>query len=106
MDRSDTKLVAGTTRSRPHCQGNALGGQGHRMADGFPQASAAPGEPLPGRRLGNRFELLQRMKAGRGISTWLGSDLRTGGRVVIKVTSANSLVPTSRQRLEHEASVL
>jgi signal transduction histidine kinase/tetratricopeptide (TPR) repeat protein len=76
------------------------------MAEGLPQAGAAPGEPLPGRRLGNRFELLQRLKAGRGISTWLGSDLRTRGRVVIKVTSAASLVPTSRQRLEHEAAVL
>ncbi|WP_224372394.1 ATP-binding protein [Hyalangium versicolor] len=76
------------------------------MADGFPQASAAPGEPLPGRRLGNRFELLQRMKAGRGISTWLGSDLRTGGRVVIKVTPTTTLAPAARQRLEHEASVL
>src|SRR4051812_40488666 len=106
MDRSGTKLVAGTTRSRPHCEGNALGGRGHRMADGFPQASAVPGEPLPGRRLGNRFEILQRMKAGRGISTWLGSDLRTGGRVVIKVTPLGTMAPTARQRLEHEASVL
>jgi signal transduction histidine kinase/tetratricopeptide (TPR) repeat protein len=76
------------------------------MADGFPQASAVPGEPLPGRRLGNRFEILQRMKAGRGISTWLGSDLRTGGRVVIKVTPTSSMAPTARQRLEHEASVI
>ncbi len=76
------------------------------MAEGFPQAGAVPGEPLPGRRLGNRFELLQRLKSGRGISTWLGSDLRTGGRVVIKVTSSASMAPTSRQRLEHEATVL
>jgi len=76
------------------------------MAEGFPQASAVPGEPLPGRRLGNRFELVQRLKAGRGISTWLGSDLRTGGRVVIKVASTSSMVPTARQRLEHEATVL
>ncbi|MBN1206088.1 MAG: AAA family ATPase [Myxococcaceae bacterium] len=76
------------------------------MAEGFPQAGAAPGEPLPGRRLGNRFELLQRLKAGRGISTWLGSDLRTGGQVVIKVTSSASMAPSSRQRLEHEAAVL
>ena len=76
------------------------------MAEGFPQAGAAPGEPTPGRRLGNRFEVLQRLKAGRGISTWLGSDLRTGGRVVIKVTSVSSLAPTARQRLEHEAAVL
>ncbi|WP_224248400.1 protein kinase domain-containing protein [Hyalangium gracile] len=76
------------------------------MADGFPQASAAHGEPLPGRRLGNRFEILQRMKAGRGISTWLGSDLRTGGRVVIKLTPTGTLAPTARQRLEHEAAVL
>jgi len=76
------------------------------MAEGFPQANAVPGEPLPGRRLGNRFELVQRLKVGRGISTWLGSDLRTGGRVVIKVTSTSSMVPTARQRLEHEATVL
>ncbi|KFE62687.1 protein kinase domain-containing protein [Hyalangium minutum] len=76
------------------------------MAEGFPQAGAVPGEPTPGRRLGNRFEVLQRLKAGRGISTWLGSDLRTGGRVVIKVTSTSSMGPTSRQRLEHEAAVL
>ena len=76
------------------------------MAEGFPQANAVPGEPLPGRRLGNRFELLQRLKAGRGISTWLGSDLRTGSRVVVKVASTSSMAPTARQRLEHEATVL
>jgi signal transduction histidine kinase/tetratricopeptide (TPR) repeat protein len=46
------------------------------------------------------------LKAGRGISTWLGSDLRTGARVVIKVTSGGSMASTARQRLEHEAAVL
>ncbi len=76
------------------------------MAEGYPQAGAFPGEPHPGRRLGNRFELTQRLKAGRGISTWLGLDLRSGARVVIKVTSAVALVPTARHRLEHEAEVL
>ena len=76
------------------------------MADGFPQLGAGPGDPLPGRRLGNRFELLQRLKTGRGISTWLGSDLRTGGRVVIKVTPAGAMASGARQRLEHEATVL
>lgn len=77
------------------------------MAEGYPQAGAVPpGEPHPGRRLGNRFELTQRLKAGRGISTWLGSDLHSGERVVIKVTSAVALVPTARHRLEHEAEVL
>jgi signal transduction histidine kinase/tetratricopeptide (TPR) repeat protein len=50
--------------------------------------------------------LLQRLKTGRGISTWLGSDLRTGGRVVIKVTAAGAMPSAARQRLEHEASVL
>ncbi|MFP2906332.1 serine/threonine-protein kinase [Pyxidicoccus sp. 3LFB2] len=76
------------------------------MAEGFQYAGAAPGEPQPGRRLGNRFELAQRLKTGRGISTWLGSDLRTGERVVVKVTSAVALAPAARHRLEHEASVL
>ncbi|MDY7227244.1 protein kinase domain-containing protein [Hyalangium rubrum] len=76
------------------------------MSEGFPQVGASPGEPLPGRRLGNRFELLQRLKTGRGISTWLGSDLRSGGRVVIKVTSTTALASATRQRLEHEAAVL
>jgi signal transduction histidine kinase/tetratricopeptide (TPR) repeat protein len=76
------------------------------MADGFPQLGAGPGDPLPGRRLGNRFELLQRLKTGRGISTWLGSDLRTGARVVIKVTAAGAMASTARHRLEHEAGVL
>jgi signal transduction histidine kinase/tetratricopeptide (TPR) repeat protein len=76
------------------------------MADGFPQLGTGPGDPLPGRRLGNRFELLQQLKAGRGISTWLGSDLRTGGRVVIKVTPAGAMASTARHRLEHEAAVL
>ncbi len=76
------------------------------MAESFSQVGVNAGEVLPGRRLGNRFELLQQLKSGRGISTWLGSDLRTGGRVVIKVTSALALVPTARHRLEHEADVL
>ncbi|MDC0714379.1 ATP-binding protein [Stigmatella sp. ncwal1] len=76
------------------------------MAEGFPQVGAVPGEPLPGRRLGNRFELLRRLKTGRGVSTWLGNDHRTGSQVVIKMTSRASLVPTARLRLEHEAAVL
>jgi len=76
------------------------------MAEGFQYAGAAPGEPQPGRRLGNRFELVQRLKTGRGISTWTGSDLRTGERVVVKVTSAVALAPAARHRLEHEATVL
>jgi signal transduction histidine kinase len=76
------------------------------MAEGFQYAGAAPGEPQPGRRLGNRFELLQRLKTGRGISTWAGTDQRSGERVVVKVTSATALAPTARHRLEHEAAVL
>ncbi|MCY1019961.1 protein kinase domain-containing protein [Pyxidicoccus sp. MSG2] len=76
------------------------------MAEGFQYAGAAPGEPQPGRRLGNRFELVQRLKTGRGISTWVGNDLRTGERVVVKLTSAVALAPAARHRLEHEASVL
>jgi signal transduction histidine kinase len=76
------------------------------MAEGFQYAGAAPGEPQPGRRLGNRFELVQRLKTGRGISTWVGNDLRTGERVVVKLTSAVALAPAARHRLEHEATVL
>ncbi|WP_163999654.1 protein kinase domain-containing protein [Pyxidicoccus caerfyrddinensis] len=76
------------------------------MAEGFQYAGAAPGEPQPGRRLGNRFELVQRLKTGRGISTWVGDDLRTGERVVVKLTSTVALAPAARHRLEHEASVL
>ncbi|HZI12637.1 MAG TPA: AAA family ATPase, partial [Myxococcus sp.] len=76
------------------------------MAEGIQHAGAGPGDPQPGRRLGNRFELAQRLKAGRGISTWAGTDMRTGERVVVKVTSASALVPVARHRLEHEAAVL
>ncbi|NMO22281.1 AAA family ATPase [Pyxidicoccus fallax] len=76
------------------------------MAEGFQYAGVAPGEPQPGRRLGNRFELVQRLKTGRGISTWSGNDLRTGERVVVKVTSAVALAAAARHRLEHEAAVL
>ncbi|WP_235217020.1 protein kinase domain-containing protein [Archangium violaceum] len=50
--------------------------------------------------------MTQRIKQGRGITTWLGVDLHTGARLVIKTTSALSLVSTARQRLEHEAGVL
>ncbi|HEY0096580.1 MAG TPA: AAA family ATPase, partial [Archangium sp.] len=50
--------------------------------------------------------MTQRIKQGRGITTWLGVDLHTGARLVIKTTSAVSLVSTARQRLEHEAGVL
>ncbi|NVJ24829.1 AAA family ATPase [Myxococcus sp. AM011] len=76
------------------------------MAEGFQYAGAVPGEPQSGRRLGNRFELAQRLKAGRGISTWDGVDLRTGERIAVKVTSSTALVPAARHRLEHEAAVL
>ncbi|WNG40140.1 AAA family ATPase [Archangium violaceum] len=76
------------------------------MAEGYEQAEPSLEGAHPGRRLGNRFELTQRIKQGRGITTWLGVDLHTGARLVIKTTSAVSLVPTARQRLEHEASVL
>jgi len=76
------------------------------MAEGYEQAGPSREGAHPGRRLGNRFELTQRIKQGRGITTWLGVDLHSGDRLVIKTTSATSLVPTARQRLEHEASVL
>ena len=76
------------------------------MAEGYEQAGPSLEGAHPGRRLGNRFELTQRIKQGRGITTWLGVDLHTGARLVIKTTSAVSLVPTARQRLEHEAGVL
>ncbi|HYO54502.1 ATP-binding protein [Archangium sp.] len=76
------------------------------MAEGYEQAGPSLEGVHPGRRLGNRFELTQHIKQGRGITTWLGVDLHTGVRLVIKTTSAVSLVPTARQRLEHEADVL
>ncbi|WP_306817875.1 protein kinase domain-containing protein [Archangium lipolyticum] len=76
------------------------------MAEGYEQAGPSLEGAHPGRRLGNRFELTQRIKQGRGITTWLGVDLHTGARLVIKTTPAASLVPLSRQRLEHEAQVL
>ncbi|TSC29317.1 ATP-binding protein [Corallococcus sp. Z5C101001] len=76
------------------------------MAQGFQQAGDTPGEPRPGQRLGNRYELRQRVKTGRGISTWQGLDLRTRERVAVKVTSLSAFVPTARHRLEHEAEVL
>ncbi|KFA88936.1 protein kinase [Archangium violaceum Cb vi76] len=76
------------------------------MAEGYEQAGPSLEGAHPGRRLGNRFELTQRIKQGRGITTWLGVDLHTGARLVIKTTSALSLVSTARQRLEHEAGVL
>ncbi|HSP77581.1 MAG TPA: protein kinase, partial [Myxococcaceae bacterium] len=77
------------------------------MAEGYEQAGPSPqGGAYPGRRLGNRFELTQRIKQGRGITTWLGVDLRTRARLVVKMTPAFSLAPAARQRLEHEANVL
>ncbi|RKG72176.1 hypothetical protein D7W82_39810, partial [Corallococcus sp. CA049B] len=76
------------------------------MAQGFQQAGDTPREPHPGQRLGNRYELRQRVKVGRGISTWQGLDLLTHERVLVKVTALSAFVPTSRHRLEHEAEVL
>ncbi|EPX60986.1 hypothetical protein D187_001638 [Cystobacter fuscus DSM 2262] len=76
------------------------------MSEGYEQVGPSREGVHAGRRLGNRFELTQRIKQGRGIVTWLGTDLHTGARLVIKTTSAHSLVPTARQRLEHEARVL
>ncbi|MGE6758477.1 ATP-binding protein [Corallococcus interemptor] len=76
------------------------------MAQGFQQAGDTPREPHPGQRLGNRYELRQRVKAGRGISTWQGMDLLTHERVLVKVTPLSAFVPTARHRLEHEAEVL
>src|SRR5690349_3674587 len=76
------------------------------MSEGYEQVGPSREGVHAGRRLGNRFELTQRIKQGRGIVTWLGADLHTGARLVIKTTAAHSLVPTARQRLEHEARVL
>ncbi|RKH57451.1 GAF domain-containing sensor histidine kinase [Corallococcus llansteffanensis] len=76
------------------------------MAGGFQQAGDTPGEPHSGQRLGNRYELRQRLKTGRGISTWQGLDLLTRERLLVKVTSLSAFVPTARHRLEHEAEVL
>ncbi|WP_338863694.1 protein kinase domain-containing protein [Myxococcus stipitatus] len=76
------------------------------MAGGFQFVGATPEEPRPGLQLGHRFELLRRHKAGRGIATWEGTDLRTGEHVALKVTSLTTLAPAVRQRLEHEAEVL
>ena len=76
------------------------------MAEGYEQAGTAPHGAHPGRRLSNRFELTQHIKQGRGITTWLGLDVHTGQRLIIKTTPATSVVGTARARLEHEASVL
>ncbi|MET0406312.1 MAG: AAA family ATPase, partial [Cystobacter sp.] len=76
------------------------------MSEGYEQVGPSPEGVTPGRRLGNRFELTQRIKQGRGIVTWLGTDVHTGARLVIKTTALHSLVSTARQRLEHEAQVL
>ncbi|QSQ13019.1 protein kinase domain-containing protein [Myxococcus landrumensis] len=76
------------------------------MAGGFQFVDATPEEPRSGRRLGNRFELSQRLKTSRGIATWDGVDLHTGEHVAIKVTSTTTLIPAARHRLEHEAEVL
>jgi len=76
------------------------------MAEGYEQAEPSLEGATTGRQLSNRFELTQRIKQGRGISTWLGRELLTGTRLLIKTTSLSSLAPTARHRLEHEASVL
>ncbi len=76
------------------------------MAEGYEQVGPSLEGARPGRRLGGRFELLQRMKQGRGITTWLGMDLDTGAQLIVKTTPLATLVSTSRRRLEHEARVL
>src|SRR5688572_722349 len=76
------------------------------MAESYETARPALATESLGKRLANRYELIQRLKEGRGIATWLAADALTGARLVIKTTSLSALVPTARQRLEHEAAVL
>ena len=76
------------------------------MAEGYEQVGPSLEGAHPGRRLSNRFEIVQRIKQGRGITTWLGVDLHTGAQLVIKTTPLVSLVSAARRRLEHEARVL
>jgi signal transduction histidine kinase/serine/threonine protein kinase/tetratricopeptide (TPR) repeat protein len=76
------------------------------MAEGYEQAEPSLEGATTGRQLSNRFELTQRIKQGRGISTWLGRELLTGTRLLIKTTPLSTLSPTARLRLEHEAAVL
>jgi signal transduction histidine kinase/tetratricopeptide (TPR) repeat protein len=66
----------------------------------------APLAEAPAVRLASRYELLQRLKEGRGSATWLARDSLTGARLVVKMAPLEALVPTARQRLEHEAAVL
>src|SRR5947209_18311832 len=72
------------------------------------RAEPRPASPSPddGPLLGGRFRVLRLLKQGSGISTLAGLDLVTGGDVVVKTVPADSVSPSTRLRLEHEADVL
>ncbi|HYX43583.1 MAG TPA: AAA family ATPase, partial [Acidimicrobiales bacterium] len=54
-----------------------------------------------------RFRCDRLLKRGRGVDTWLATDLEGDGRrVVVKTVAADGVAWATRARLEHEAAVL
>ena len=57
--------------------------------------------------LAGRFRCDRLPKRGRGVDTWLATDLEADGlAVVVKTVAADGVGPATRTRLEHEAAVL
>jgi signal transduction histidine kinase/tetratricopeptide (TPR) repeat protein len=73
---------------------------------GAATSSAEPGQAGEQRVFGGRFRAVSCLKQDGQVATLLGTDLESGGDVVIK-TAATTAVPAGVQtRLEHEAEVL
>ncbi len=51
--------------------------------------------------IGGRFEVVRRLKTGRGIETFLATDRAGGGLAVVKTVRAAALSPGARERLEN-----
>src|SRR5687768_1527182 len=63
------------------------------------------GDVLVG-RVGARFDLERRLKAGNGVETYAGIDASDGAPVIVKTVAAAGVSAALRLRLEHEAYVL
>jgi diguanylate cyclase (GGDEF)-like protein/PAS domain S-box-containing protein len=65
-----------------------------------------PSIKLGDRLLERRYRLVEAVKTGAGVQTFLGEDIRDGRRTIVKTAPAAAVSAALQMRLEHEAEVL
>ncbi len=70
------------------------------------EASAPEMADTNGRLFGGRYRAQRLLGAGKGIETFLASDLQTGESVILKSVRSGTISAGTRLRLGHEATVL